>query len=84
MAAHPLRRLRLNQPAIRETVRGVVDAGTPGFVIALEAGITHFSKFSELVNADEVPASSINITRLERIAERIGFPKSRLFLDADR
>jgi hypothetical protein len=81
MAGFPLRRLRLNQPAFRETVRSV---DTPGFQIALAAGITHFSKFSALINADEVPASPINIERLERICEVIGFPKARLFVDGAR
>ena len=64
MAGFPLPRLRLNQPALRETVRGVVDAGTPGFVLALEAGITHYSKFSALDQRREIPASAVNIQRL--------------------
>jgi hypothetical protein len=81
--AHP--RIPLNQPALRETLRDVIDSeGTLGFVIAIELGFTHYSKFSALVNADEIVATPLNIKRLEQIAQRLGFPKSRLFLDAGR
>ena len=85
MAGVPLIRIRLNQPAIREAVDAIVIAtSTPLFVIAMESGFTHYSKFSALINADEIVATPANIQKIERIAKRINFPKSRLFLDAGR
>ena len=47
-------------------------------------GFTHYSKFSALVNAEEIVASPVNLQRLMRIAKRINFPSSRLFVSADR
>jgi len=80
MAGFKLPRRHVN-PALRATVRA---CGKPGFVLAIRSGFAHHSKFSFLINAESVPASAINIERLERIADIVGFPKSRLFVDGDR
>jgi hypothetical protein len=79
MAAFPLPRRRLNQPAFRETVRA---SDRLRWQIALKTGFRHYSRFSKLINAETVPNTATTIASLERIADVIGFPKSRLFLDA--
>jgi plasmid maintenance system antidote protein VapI len=54
----------------------------PGHRLALVLGI-HHSKLSALINANAVPATDVNIERLERIANAVGFPKTQLFLNGD-
>jgi hypothetical protein len=79
MASFPLPRRRVN-PALRETVRAT---RRPVWRLAYDAGFVHVSKFSALLNADDVPDSPANVQKLERIADVIGFPRERLFLDGD-
>ena len=76
----PLPRLHIN-PILREAV---LACGTPGYILATTIGFAHHSKFSVLINAESIPASTANIEWLERIAEAVGFPKSRLFVDGGR
>ena len=78
MAGFPLPRLHVNQPALRDTVRA---SDRLGWEIALAAGFRHYPKFSALVNAETIPATTTNIDRLYRICDAIGFDRSRLFLD---
>lgn len=80
MAGFPLPRRTLNQPAFREAVHA---SGTPGWQIAIGAGIVHHSKFSALVNAESVANTTTNIERLRSIADAVGFDKSKLFLDGE-
>lgn len=76
----PLPRRRLN-PALYAAVRG---SGTPGWQLAIEAGLTHQTVLSQLVCAESVPDTPTNIERLNAIADAIGFDRALLFLDGDR
>lgn len=69
-------RRRLN-PALHEACRA---SGRPAWQLALATGIIHASKFSSLICAEKIPATPLNLERLHRIAEEVGFPKSQLFL----
>jgi hypothetical protein len=80
MAAFPLPRRSVN-PALRQIIRA---SNRLSWQIALAAGIRHYPKFSELINAETVPATQINIDRLNRIADAVGFDRSLLFVDGER
>ena len=73
----PLPRRRVN-PALYAAVRA---SGRPGYLIALEAGLTHQPVLSALVCAESVPDTPTNIERLQRIADVVRFPREDLFLD---
>jgi len=68
----------LNQPTFYDTFRA---SGRPSWLLAVQLGLTHPTVLSGLVCADSVPDTPINIERLERIADAIGFDRSQLFLD---
>lgn len=64
-------------PALRDAVRS---SGKPGWRLALAAQITHHSKFSALINSTSVAPTRLNYDRLCRIADLVGFDRSRLLL----
>jgi len=72
---HPL------NPGLRATVQAT---GIPVWRLAAAAGFLHAHKFSGLINAASVPATAINVSRLEKIASAVGFDKARLFLNGDQ
>lgn len=74
----PRPRLRLNQPTFR---RAVHDSGHRLFHLAKEIGFSHDSQFSAFINAKLVPETPVNIERLYRIADAVGFDREELFLD---
>jgi hypothetical protein len=76
----PLPRRRIN-PAFHEAVRSF---GQPGRRIAYEAGLNYRSELSKLICAETVPDTPLQVSRLERIAEVIGFDRNRLFVGGDR
>lgn len=77
----PLPRRRINQPAFYNAVRY---CGRPGWLVGVEAGLTHQTILSQLITADSVPDTPLQIQRLQRIADVVGFDRSRLFLDSGR
>jgi hypothetical protein len=77
----PLPRRRINQPAFYDAVRG---CGIPSFQIAINAGIAHQTAFSKLILAESVPDTELQVNRLERIAEIVGFDRDQLFVGGDR
>jgi hypothetical protein len=74
----PLPRRRINQPAFYNAVRY---CGRPGWLVGVEAGLTHQTVLSNLIRADTVPDSPLQIQRLQRIAEVVGFDREQLFVD---
>lgn len=72
----PKPRRRIN-PALHRACRA---SGLPLWRLAIVAGITHQSRLSALICAETVPATRNNIAHLHRIADAIGFPKPKLFL----
>jgi hypothetical protein len=54
----------------------------PGYRLALTLGV-HHSALSALINADVLPATHMNVERLERIADAVNFNRAELFLDGD-
>jgi hypothetical protein len=76
----PERRRRVN-PALRATVRS---SGRRIWQIAALAGLLHPSKASSLIQARSIPATQLNIQRLERIADSVGFDRDRIFLTTVR
>jgi hypothetical protein len=75
-----LGRRHINQPAFREAVKAT---GQRCYQLTVLAGLRHQSKFSALVNAESVPDTKANVAPLERIADVIGFDKSKLFVEGD-
>jgi hypothetical protein len=73
----PLPRVAIN-PAFYHAVR---TSGFPIYRITTIVGATHPALISRLIGSDSVPASDINIERLERIAEIVGYDKAQIFLD---
>ncbi len=73
----PLPRRRIN-PKLYDAVRA---SGTPGWLLAIRAGLTHQTVLSQLVCAESVPDTPTNIERLRSIAGVVGFDPAALFLD---
>jgi hypothetical protein len=73
----PLPRRRINQPAFYEAVRG---CGRPGYQVAYDVGLIPV-ELSKLICAESVPDTPLQVERLERIADFIGFDRDRLFLN---
>jgi hypothetical protein len=76
MAAHRTARRRVN-PAL---LAAVLASGIPGWKIAAAVGLVHHSRFSDLINNPSIPATPVNLDRMRRIAEIVGFPPAQLFL----
>jgi hypothetical protein len=76
----PLARRRIN-PKLYDAVRA---SGTPGWKLAILAGLTHQTVLSSLVCAESIPDTVTNIERLQRIADVVGFDRGQLFLDGGR
>jgi hypothetical protein len=72
----PVPRRRVN-PAFHEAVR---NCGRPGYQVAYEAGLIPV-ELSKLICAQSVPDTPLQIRRLERIADIIGFSHDQIFLD---
>lgn len=79
----PLPRRRIN-PKLYDAVRAVRASGTPGWLLAIEAGLTHQTVLCALVRAESVPDTPTNIDRLYAIADVVGFDRAQLFLDSGR
>lgn len=75
----PHLRRRVN-PKLYDAVRA---SGRPGWVLATLAG-THATALSALICAESVIDTPVNIERLQRIADVVGFDRGQLFLDSGR
>jgi len=73
-------RRRVN-PALYKTYRA---CGQPQWKLVTLAGLTHQSQFSALICAKTIPATDVNIERLQRIADAVKFPREQLFLFDER
>jgi len=49
--------------------------------LQLVAGFPNYPEFYETLRADRVPATPLTITRLQRVADAVGFPRDEIFLD---
>ena len=76
----PLPRRRIN-PGFGRAVR---NSGLTGRRITYEAGLNFRSELSKLICAESVSDTPLQIKRLERIAEVIGFDRDQLFVDGAR
>jgi len=76
MPCYPAPRRRLN-PALHAACRA---SGHPMWVLAIAAGFKHPARLSQLICAETVPATATTKEQLHRIADRVGFPVSQLFL----
>jgi hypothetical protein len=74
----PLPRVGVNQPALYEAVRA---SGYRQSDLALVIGMTPGNAVSVLVRAEFVPAGTVHVTRLEKLADFIGFPREQLFVE---
>jgi hypothetical protein len=74
----PIPRRKLNQPAFYDAVRA---CGLTGLTLGPLVGFRQSQGFSALARAVSVPAGSIHVERLEKIADIIGFDKSQLFVE---
>lgn len=73
----PLPRRKVN-PALFRAYRA---SGRPAWLLAALAGMTHGAAFSHLINKDSVTDTPLNIERLHRVADVLGFDREQLFLD---
>lgn len=44
-------------------------------------GWPHYTTFHDLLKARVVAATPLTVTRLQRVADAVGFPKDQIFLD---
>lgn len=49
--------------------------------LALIAGWPHYCTFFDTLHAEKVAATPLTITRLQRVADAVGFPRDEIFLD---
>jgi hypothetical protein len=49
--------------------------------IALVAGFPHYTHFYDLLRAERVRATALNVARLKRVADVVDFPRDEIFLD---
>lgn len=75
--AYPKPRIRVS-PALKAAC---LQNGRQFWQLAIQAGFTHPSRLSYLINAADVPKTDCNINALRSIAEVVGFPAEQLFLD---
>jgi len=75
-----LPRYRVN-PALRATV---YQSGQAIFELFRLTGFNHPPQFSSLINAEFIPATRLNIERLYRIADVVGFDRAQLFLGGEQ
>jgi hypothetical protein len=45
------------------------------------AGFPHYTTFHDILRAGQVVATALMVTRLERVADAVGFPRDEIFLD---
>jgi hypothetical protein len=70
-------RLRLNPLLLRR----VEHSGRPKSCLQRLAGFPHYATFFEVLRAEKVAATPLNVQRLERVADAVGFPRDEIFLD---
>ncbi len=49
--------------------------------LAISAGFPQYITFYNLLRAERIPASPLNLSRLHRVASAVDFPADELFLD---
>lgn len=69
---------RVLNPKLFATVRR---CGRPRTRLALIAGYSHPTTFYEHMRASTVPGSALQVSRLERLADAVNFPRDQIFLD---
>jgi hypothetical protein len=61
--------------------RRVERSGKQKAALATAAGYPYYTSFFDTLHAERVAATHLNITRLERVADLVGFPRDEIFLD---
>ena len=64
----------------RELRMAVHSSGRPIWRLAQDTGFNHQTQFSALINKQYVPTTRLNIERLYRIADAVGFDRTQLFV----
>jgi hypothetical protein len=49
--------------------------------LQIVGGWPHYTSFHDVLRAETIVATPLTITRLERVADAIGFPRDEIFLD---
>jgi len=62
-------------------LRRVQRSGKSKGTLALVAGWPHYVTFFDILRAEKVVATPLTVSRLQRLAEVIGFPQDEIFLD---
>ena len=75
----PLPRRKLN-PDFHRAVRA---SGHRIYVLATVAGLHSGPELSALLCAGEIRDTPVNVQRVERVADLVGFDKAQLFLDGE-
>jgi hypothetical protein len=72
-------RLELN-PGLNRRVK---ECGKTKNRLALAAGFSRFSTFYDTLRSEYVDATPLTVTRLQRVADLVGFPRGEIFLDRE-
>jgi len=75
----PAPRRRLN-PVLRRTMRR---SGHRFVVLSLVAGFPHKQTLHSMLRDEHVSATPLLVTRLQRVADAVGFPRDEIFLDEE-
>ena len=62
-------------------LRRVESSGQKKHALALIAGWPYYTSFFDTLHQEKVRATPLTVTRLERLAEAVGFPVAEIFLD---
>ena len=69
------------RPLNRQLLEAVDRSVLTKQLIAVAAGFPNYPEFYETLRATTVPATPLTVTRLERVADAVGFPREEIFLD---
>lgn len=69
---------RTINPALRDCVDS---SSTRKTSLSVAAGFTQYASFFETLRADSVRATPLTVTRLQRVADAVGFPRDEIFVD---
>ncbi len=61
--------------------RRIDRSGLKKKALAKVGGWPHFTTFHDIFKAGIVAATPLTVTRLERVADAVGFPRDEIFLD---
>ena len=78
MRAHPFRPLN---PYFSLRIKR---SGKKQAALEAIAGFPHYTTFHDILRAGQVVATPLTVTRLERVADAINFPRDEIFADGVR